>query len=94
MKKTKFGMQGNICSERIKIGRSLQNPPLSRQALADKIQDMGLKLMTKDMIARIENNQRHLCDAEMLAIAKALNTTMAWLAGDMEIEDIFKKDLT
>ena len=38
--------------------------------------------MTTLIISRIEKNQRHVCDAELRMIAKALNVTMDWLVGD------------
>jgi transcriptional regulator with XRE-family HTH domain len=38
--------------------------------------------MTPIIISRIEKNQRHVCDAELRMIAKALNVSMDWLCGD------------
>ena len=32
----------------------------------------------------IEKNQRHVCDAELRIIAKALGVTMDWLCGDTD----------
>ncbi len=37
--------------------------------------------MTPLIISRIEKNQRHVCDAELLYIARALNVSMEWLVG-------------
>ena len=37
------------------------------------------------MISRIEMNQRHVCDAELRAIAQALNVSMEWLVSDTNI---------
>ena len=34
--------------------------------------------------SRIEKNQRHVCDAELRMIAKALEVTMEWLVGDSD----------
>ena len=48
-----------------------------------KIQFMGMS-MTKLMISRIEQNQRHVCDAELLALSKALGVSMEWLCGEMK----------
>ena len=43
--------------------------------------------MTPLIISRIEKNQRHVCDAELRILAKALGVTMDWLCGDInEIE--------
>lgn len=49
--------------------------------MARKIQFMGME-MTPLIISRIEKNQRHVCDAELRIIAKALNVSMDWLCGD------------
>ena len=33
----------------------------------------------------IEKNQRHVCDAELLVLAKALHVSMEWLVGDTDL---------
>lgn len=73
--------QLNICGERIKIARSKHNPPLSRWELANRVRLLGLDLMSEEIIARIEENQRRVCDAELWAIARALDKSMDWLTG-------------
>jgi hypothetical protein len=45
---------------------------------------MGMEDMTPLIISRIEKNQRHVCDAELRMIAKALEVTMEWLVGDSD----------
>lgn len=70
-----FAIKGNICSERIRLGRAMQTPPLTQEQLATKIQLLGLD-MTTVMISRIEKNERHVCDAELRTIAQALNVSM------------------
>lgn len=79
--KNLFLIKGNICAERVRLGRALQKPPMTQDDLARKIQFMGLD-MTPLIISRIEKNQRHVCDAELRIIAKALGVTMDWLCGD------------
>lgn len=82
----RFLIEGNICAERVRIGRALHKPPLTQEDLARKINLMGMD-MTKLIISRIENNQRHVCDGELYALAKALGVSMDWLCGageDME----------
>lgn len=82
MGKSMFTIKGNICSERVRLGRALQKPPITQEELAKKIQFMGMEDMTTLIISRIEKNQRHVCDAELRMIAKALDVTMDWLVGD------------
>ena len=83
MGSTPFLIRGNICSDRVRLGRALHKPPLTQEQLAIKIQFMGMD-MTPLMISRIEKNQRHVCDAELLILAKALGVSMEWLCGDGE----------
>jgi hypothetical protein len=37
--------------------------------------------ITPLIISRIEKNQRHVCDGELLMLARALGVTMEWLCG-------------
>lgn len=82
MNRSMFAIKGNICSDRVRLGRALQKPPITQEELARKIQFMGMEDMTTLIISRIEKNQRHVCDAELRMLAKALNVTMEWLVGD------------
>lgn len=84
MAKSMFTIKGNICSERVRLGRALQKPPMTQDDLARKIQLMGMDI-TPLIISRIEKNQRHVCDAELRIIAKALGVTMDWLCSDENI---------
>ncbi len=84
MAKSMFTIKGNICSERVRLGRALQKPPMTQDDLARKIQLMGMDI-TPLIISRIEKNQRHVCDAELRMIAKALGVTMDWLCADEDI---------
>lgn len=65
----------------MRLGRALQKPPLTQDELARKMQFMGME-MTPLILSRIEKNQRHVCDAELRMLAKALGVTMDWLCGD------------
>lgn len=84
MGKSMFTIKGNICSDRVRLGRALQKPPITQEELAKKLQFMGMEDMTTLIISRIEKNQRHVCDAELRMIAKALDVTMEWLVGDSD----------
>lgn len=83
MAKSLFLIKGNICAERVRLGRALQKPPMTQDDLARKIQFMGMD-MTPLIISRIEKNQRHVCDAELRILAKAWGVTMDWLCGDSD----------
>lgn len=81
MAKKLFLISGNICGERIRIGRILQKPPITQDKLAQKINLMGYDI-TPLIISRIEKNQRHVCDAELQILSKALGVSMEWLCGE------------
>ena len=53
MAKNMFLIKGNICAERVRLGRALHKPPLKQEELATKIQLMGME-MTQPIISRIE----------------------------------------
>ena len=78
-----FTIQGNVCGDRIRLGRAMHKPPLTQQGLANKVQFLGLDV-TKVIISRIENNDRHVIDEELRVIAQALNVSMEWLVSDTD----------
>ena len=78
-----FLIEGNICGDRVRLARAMQKPPMRQEDLAREVNLRGMD-MTKLIVSRIEKNQRHVCDAELRMIAKALGVTMEWLCGDDE----------
>ena len=70
-----FLIKGNICGDRVRLGRAMQKPPMKQEDLAREINLMGME-MTPLIISRIEKGQRHVCDAELVMLAKALGVTM------------------
>ncbi len=76
----RFLVEGNICGERVRLGRAMQKPPMKQEDLARVINLMGMEI-TPLIISRIEKGQRHVCDAELLMLAKALGVSMEWLCG-------------
>ena len=76
----RFLVEGNLCGERVRLGRAMQKPPMRQEDLAREINLMGMEI-TPLIISRIEKGQRHVCDAELLMLAKALHVSMEWLCG-------------
>lgn len=76
----RFLMEGNLCGDRVRLGRAMQKPPMRQEDLAREINLMGME-MTPLIISRIEKNQRHVCDGELLMLARALGVSMEWLCG-------------
>lgn len=80
MAKQMFLIQGNICGDRVRIGRAIHKPPFTQEDLAREINLLGMEI-TPLIISRIEKNQRHICDGELVMLAKALGVTLDWLCG-------------
>ena len=76
----RFLLEGNIIGDRVRLGRAMQKPPMKQEDLAREINLLGME-MTPLIISRIEKNQRHVCDGELVMIAKALNVSLDWLCG-------------
>jgi len=89
MSRTLFLIKGNICGERIRLARMLHKPPLTQEELAIQIQLNGME-MTPIIISRIEQNNRHVVDAELLALSKALGVSMEWLCGEGDDTDYLR----
>ena len=76
----RFLIEGNICGDRVRLGRAMHRPPLTQEDLAREINLMGMD-MTKLIVSRIEKGQRHVCDGELVYLAKALGVSLEWLCG-------------
>lgn len=75
-----FQLKGNICGDRVRIGRALHKPPFTQEDLAREINLLGMEI-TPLIISRIEKNQRHVCDGELVMLAQALGVSLDWLCG-------------
>ena len=80
MASKKFLLDGNICGDRIRLGRAMQKPPMTQEDLAREINLLGMEI-TPLIISRIEKNQRHVCDAELMMFSRVLGKSMEWLCG-------------
>ena len=75
-----FQIQGNIFGDRVRLGRAMHKPPLTQDELAREINLLGMEI-TPLIISRIEQNKRHVCDAELLMLSRVLGKSMEWLCG-------------
>ena len=80
MAKRMFLMEGNLCGDRVRLGRAMHKPPMRQEDLARELNLMGME-MTPLIISRIEKNQRHVCDGELLMLSRVLGVSMEWLCG-------------
>ena len=56
---------------------------ITQEELAIQMQLNGMD-MTQLMVSRIEKNQRHVVDGELLMLSRVLGVSMEWLCGDGE----------
>ena len=77
----RFLIEGNLCGDRVRLGRAMQKPPRTQEDLAREINLRGME-MTPLIISRIEKNQRHVVDGELKMLAEVLGVTMEWLCSD------------
>lgn len=75
-KSTKRGH--NIIGPRIRVARVRFKPPLSQSDLAARLGVLGVDL-DRPTITRIENGTRYVRDYEIVAIARVLKVSVAWL---------------
>ena len=80
MASKRFLIEGNICGDRVRAARFLHKPRLTQEDLAREMNLAGMD-MTKLIVSRIEMNQRHVCDGELLMLAKVLGVSLDWLCG-------------
>ena len=81
MKKTRQAPQRNVVGPRVRAARLKCNPPVSQDDLAGRLASKGITL-DQTAISRIEKQTRYLMDYELIAIAKALNASVASLVGE------------
>ena len=79
----RFLIEGNICGDKVRLGRAMHKPPLTQEELATKINLMGMDI-TPLIVSRIEKNQRHVVDGELKMLARALGVSMEWLCSEDE----------
>lgn len=76
-------MSKNKSGHRIRAARFMNNPVISQTDLIAKMQIMGFNI-SKNIMSRIEHGERYVTDLELIAFAKVLNVTTAWLLGETD----------
>lgn len=74
-------MQRNVVGPRVRQARKLAIPRVSQVDLAARLQILGLKI-DQSAVSKIEQGYRPVLDLEVVALAKALNVSAAWLLGE------------
>jgi len=70
----------NLVGERIKEARGKSRPPVTQQELSKRLSKLGVSI-DRAGIAKIETGIRGVLDFEVVALAKSLGVTAAWLLG-------------
>jgi transcriptional regulator with XRE-family HTH domain len=76
-------MQRNVVGKRVREARKQAKPPITQKDLVARLQVLGLKV-DQSTISKIEQGTRPVSDFEVVALAKALKVSAAWLLGEGE----------
>ena len=68
----------NIVGARVRRARKIAKPPVTQADLVARLQLLGV-VIDQSGLSKIENGQRPVSDIEVVALAKALKVSMAWL---------------
>jgi transcriptional regulator with XRE-family HTH domain len=81
MKKTGQLPKRNLIGGRIRKARLACAPQVTQEDLAGRLAARGIYI-DQTAVSRIENQDRYLMDYEIVAIAKALKVSVAYLFGE------------
>lgn len=68
----------NIVGSKVSQTRRIANPPITQTNLVARLQLLGIKI-DQSGVSKIESGQRPVSDIEVVALAKALRVSVAWL---------------
>ena len=71
----------NIVGRRVAEARKNRKPPLTQDALSEKVARRGIQL-DRAAIAKIESGLRSVLDYELKALAEVLGVDVDWLLED------------
>ena len=68
----------NIVGSRVRHARRTTKPRITQRDLVARLQVLGM-VIDQSGLSKIENGQRAVSDIEVVALAKALKVSVAWL---------------
>lgn len=71
----------NIVGKRVYQARKAATPPITQTDLIARLQVSEI-IIDQSTLSKIENGQRPVTDVEVMALAKALKVSPAWLLGE------------
>jgi len=73
----------NIVGSRVRQARRVAKPWITQEDLVARLQVLGI-MIDQSGLSKIESGQRPVSDIEVVALAKALRVTPAWLLEGQE----------
>jgi transcriptional regulator with XRE-family HTH domain len=71
----------NIVGKRVRQARRAATPPITQSDLIARLQLLSV-MMDQSTLSKIENGQRPVTDVELVALAKAMKVSSAWLLAE------------
>jgi len=68
----------NIVGERVRKARKYAKPSITQKDLVARLQLLNMNI-DQSGLSKLENGQRPVSDIEVLALARALKVSLAWL---------------
>ena len=68
----------NIVGARVRQARKAARPPVTQIDLVARLQVLGMQI-DQSGLSKIESGRRPVTDFEVIALARALNVSVAWL---------------
>ncbi len=68
----------NVVGKRVQQARKTAKPPITQTDLVARLQVLGMQI-DQSGLSKIEGGRRPVMDFEVIALAKALNVSVAWL---------------
>ncbi len=73
----------NIVGSRVSQARKAVKPSITQADLVARLQLLGV-MIDQPTLSKIESEQRPVTDIELVALAKALKVSVAWLLGEAD----------
>ncbi len=77
----------NIVGSRVRQARKKAKPRITQLDLVARLQLEGLSI-DQSGLSKLENAQRPVTDIEVVALARALRVSVAWLLGETETSSL------
>ncbi|MFC1943745.1 helix-turn-helix domain-containing protein [Chloroflexota bacterium] len=73
----------NIVGSRVSQARKAAKPSITQADLVARLQLLDV-MVDQSTLSKIESEQRPVTDIEVVALAKALKVSLAWLVGESD----------